>query len=66
MPVPGGYFGWNLDALDDCLIGGWGASTPFTCAGVPRLQRIFGQPQAGGCRQASSGPATARRAPLAR
>ncbi|MGJ5748750.1 barstar family protein [Streptomyces puniciscabiei] len=27
---PGGYFGWNLDALDDCLIGGWGASTPFT------------------------------------
>lgn len=27
---PGGYFGWNLDALDDCLIGGWGAATPFT------------------------------------
>ncbi|MFF1510359.1 barstar family protein [Streptomyces sp. NPDC058326] len=27
---PGGYFGWNLDALDDCLTGGWGASTPFT------------------------------------
>ncbi|MER5207551.1 barstar family protein [Streptomyces sp. NPDC002825] len=27
---PGGYFGWNLDALDDCLIGGWGARTPFT------------------------------------
>ncbi|MER5965391.1 barstar family protein [Streptomyces sp. NPDC002057] len=27
---PGGYFGWNLDALDDCLIGGWGASRPFT------------------------------------
>ncbi|MGC4986061.1 barstar family protein, partial [Streptomyces sp. DT193] len=27
---PGGYFGWNLDALDDCLCGGWGASVPFT------------------------------------
>jgi len=26
---PGGYFGWNLDALDDCLRGGWGATTPF-------------------------------------
>ncbi|MET9123360.1 barstar family protein [Streptomyces sp. NPDC004528] len=27
---PGGYFGWNLSALDDCLCGGWGATTPFT------------------------------------
>ncbi|MCS0599807.1 barstar family protein [Streptomyces sp. LP11] len=27
---PGGYFGWNLDALNDCLTGGWGATTPFT------------------------------------
>ncbi|MFB6635597.1 barstar family protein [Streptomyces sp. NPDC056362] len=27
---PGGYFGWNLDALDDCLSGGWGATAPFT------------------------------------
>ncbi|MFD3584692.1 barstar family protein [Streptomyces sp. NPDC058683] len=27
---PGGYFGWNLDALDDCLRGGWGATNPFT------------------------------------
>ncbi|MCK7626607.1 barstar family protein [Streptomyces sp. RS10V-4] len=27
---PGGYFGWNLNALDDCLAGGWGATTPFT------------------------------------
>ncbi|MFE9466837.1 barstar family protein [Streptomyces virginiae] len=27
---PGGYFGWNLDALNDCLGGGWGATTPFT------------------------------------
>ncbi|MFD3554377.1 barstar family protein [Streptomyces goshikiensis] len=27
---PGGYFGWNLDALDDCLSGGWGATPPFT------------------------------------
>jgi RNAse (barnase) inhibitor barstar len=26
---PGGYFGWNPDALDDCLRGGWGAATPF-------------------------------------
>ncbi|WP_407924490.1 barstar family protein [Actinomadura physcomitrii] len=26
---PGGYFGWNLDALDDCLIGSWGAAAPF-------------------------------------
>jgi RNAse (barnase) inhibitor barstar len=27
---PGGYFGWNLDALKDCLRGGWGAAPPFT------------------------------------
>ncbi|MGW6981436.1 barstar family protein [Streptomyces sp. NPDC054932] len=27
---PGGYFGWNLDALVDCLRGRWGATTPFT------------------------------------
>ncbi|MFI6787396.1 barstar family protein [Nonomuraea sp. NPDC050383] len=27
---PGGYFGWNLDALNDCLCGGFGATTPFT------------------------------------
>ncbi|MFI7130328.1 barstar family protein [Nonomuraea sp. NPDC050153] len=26
---PGGYFGWNLDALNDCLYGGWGAARPF-------------------------------------
>ncbi|WP_235030584.1 barstar family protein [Nonomuraea solani] len=26
---PGGYFGWNLDALNDCLRGRWGASSPF-------------------------------------
>ncbi|MEV5769085.1 barstar family protein [Micromonospora sp. NPDC052213] len=26
---PGGYFGWNLDALDDCLCGNFGARTPF-------------------------------------
>ncbi|WP_433153468.1 barstar family protein [Actinomadura nitritigenes] len=26
---PGGYFGWNLDAFDDCLSGKWGAATPF-------------------------------------
>ncbi|MEU8383922.1 barstar family protein [Streptosporangium sp. NPDC048865] len=27
---PGGYFGWNLGALDDCLRGRFGAETPFT------------------------------------
>lgn len=26
---PGGYFGWNLDALHDCLCGSFGARTPF-------------------------------------
>lgn len=26
---PGGYFGWNADALHDCLRGRWGASWPF-------------------------------------
>lgn len=26
---PGGYFGWNLDALSDCLRSRWGARTPF-------------------------------------
>ncbi|GGL55293.1 barstar family protein [Planomonospora parontospora] len=26
---PGGYFGGNLDALHDCLRGGWGATSPF-------------------------------------
>lgn len=27
---PGGYFGCNLDAMDDCLRGRFGARTPFT------------------------------------
>jgi len=27
---PAGYFGWGLDALDDCLRGRWGATTPLT------------------------------------
>lgn len=27
---PGGYFGWNLDALVDCASGRWGATAPFT------------------------------------
>ncbi|GGN83964.1 hypothetical protein GCM10011579_073250 [Streptomyces albiflavescens] len=27
---PGGYFGWGLDALNDCLRGRWGAEPPFT------------------------------------
>ncbi len=26
---PGGYFGWNLDALADCVQGEWGAAAPF-------------------------------------
>jgi RNAse (barnase) inhibitor barstar len=29
---PGGYFGWNLDALDDCLFGGFGVHPPFRLA----------------------------------
>jgi RNAse (barnase) inhibitor barstar len=27
---PGGYYGGNLDALADCLRGGFGAEPPFT------------------------------------
>jgi hypothetical protein len=27
---PGGYFGWNGYALNDCLGGDWGAAPPFT------------------------------------
>lgn len=27
---PAGYFGWGLDALNDCLRGRWGAATPLT------------------------------------
>ncbi|TLS45991.1 hypothetical protein FE633_12675 [Streptomyces montanus] len=27
---PGGYFGWGLSALDDCLRGRWGARWPFS------------------------------------
>lgn len=27
---PGGYFGCNLDALNDCMRGGFGATPPFT------------------------------------
>ncbi|MCC8247074.1 barstar family protein [Saccharothrix luteola] len=26
---PGGYFGWNLDALDECVTGQFGAHPPF-------------------------------------
>jgi RNAse (barnase) inhibitor barstar len=29
---PGGYFGWNLDAFDDCLCGKFGARPPFRLA----------------------------------
>ncbi len=27
---PGGYYGWNLDAVADCLRGGFGPTPPFT------------------------------------
>lgn len=27
---PGGYFGWNIPALDDCLVGDWGVGVPFS------------------------------------
>ncbi|SFE28336.1 Barstar (barnase inhibitor) [Actinacidiphila alni] len=43
---PGGYFGWNLSAIDDCLGGRWGARTPFilvwkdSAASVSALQRV--------------------------
>ncbi|MFI1331144.1 barstar family protein [Streptomyces sp. NPDC020845] len=30
MRGPGGYYGCNADALDDCLGGGFGVTTPFT------------------------------------
>ncbi|MEV0807962.1 barstar family protein [Micromonospora sp. NPDC050200] len=37
---PGGYFGWNGDALHDCVTGGWGTEWPFRLvwhdAGVAR------------------------------
>lgn len=46
---PGGYFGWNLDALVDCLRGGFGVETPFTldwqsfetARALPRLDTIL-------------------------
>jgi RNAse (barnase) inhibitor barstar len=46
---PGGYFGWNLDALLDCLHGGFGAEAPFilhwrsfdTANALPRLDTIL-------------------------
>lgn len=43
---PGGYFGWNLDALDDCFCGGFGAQAPFQLvwhdAAVARKHLIAG------------------------
>ena len=37
---PGGYFGWNGFAVEDCLRGGWGAAFPLRLvwgdAGVAR------------------------------
>ncbi|MES4900952.1 MULTISPECIES: barstar family protein [unclassified Streptomyces] len=47
MRGPGGYFGGNADALDDCLCGGFGVTTPCTLvwhdAQVARrsLQRVL-------------------------
>ncbi|MEV6826194.1 barstar family protein [Amycolatopsis sp. NPDC051102] len=40
---PGWYFGRNLDALADCLRGGFGATPPFTVVGpeVPRVREVF-------------------------
>lgn len=40
---PGGYFGWNLDALADCLRGGFGAAPPFTVVGPegPHVRKVF-------------------------
>ncbi|MBE1498057.1 RNAse (barnase) inhibitor barstar [Amycolatopsis lexingtonensis] len=40
---PGGYFGRNLDALADCLRGGFGATAPFTVVGpeVPRVREVL-------------------------
>ncbi|MGW7024622.1 barstar family protein [Streptomyces decoyicus] len=51
---PGGYFGWNLDALDDCLRGGWGATTPFTLrwgSSAEARARLVERVPAGGDRQ---------------
>ncbi len=43
---PGGYFGWNLGALDDCLRGSWGARLPFTLvwhdSGTARAHLVAG------------------------
>jgi hypothetical protein len=40
---PGGYFGWNLDALAVCLRGGFGATPPFTVLEpeVPHVREVF-------------------------
>ncbi|GAB2623558.1 hypothetical protein Aab01nite_16820 [Paractinoplanes abujensis] len=52
---PGGYFGWNGDALHDCARGGWGAAAPFRLvwhdAGVARTHlkaRADGSPAEAG------------------
>lgn len=46
---PGGYFGWNLAAVDDCLGGGWGARPPFTLewqnSDIARSRLINHRPQ---------------------
>jgi RNAse (barnase) inhibitor barstar len=44
---PGGYFGWNLAAVDDCLGGGFGARPPFTLewqnSGIARSRLVNNQ-----------------------
>ena len=41
---PGGYFGLTLRALEDCLIGGFGAEAPWTLhvTDEGRLRRVLG------------------------
>jgi RNAse (barnase) inhibitor barstar len=49
---PGGYFGWNLDALVDCLRGSWGARPPFALhwrrSDIARLHLLEHRPTATG------------------
>src|SRR3954468_6695839 len=49
---PGGYFGWNLDALVDCLRGSWRARPPFALhwrrSDIARLHLLEHKPTATG------------------
>lgn len=63
---PGGYFGWNLDALADCLRGGFGATVPFTLvSSVPGPAETIDVLETGGVtiRAAPGPPASPRPAP---